>query len=123
MRTERSNSLVMLVLLCVSVFVYNFAAGIYFATGEEPLPTLEFLYQAACLCGVVWWLQAEVVRSAVTPVYCSGVLVGLGWLFIIPYHLLKTRGFKGLIPLFALIGSFLAAYVLALVVYAVFLWK
>ena len=122
-RTDRSNSLVMLVLLGVSVFVYNFAAGIYFATGEEPLPTLEFLYQAAFLCGVVWWLQAEVVRSAVTPVYCSGVLVGLGWLFIIPYHLLKTRGFKGLIPLFALIGAFLAAHILALVVYAVFLWS
>jgi hypothetical protein len=107
----------MLVLLGVLVFVYNLAAGIYRVSGLEPLPTVEFLYTAAFICGVVWWLQAEARASAVQPVYCSGLLVGIGWLFIIPYHLLKTRGARGLIPLFALIGSFVAAQILSVVVY------
>ena len=89
----------------------------------EPLPTVEFLYSGVFICGVIWWLQAEPARSAVNPIYCSGLLVGTGWFFIIPYHLLKTRGWKGLIPLFALIGSFLAAHVLALIVYVVFLFN
>lgn len=120
---ERKSSLLMLVLLGLSVFVYNFAAGIYQAAGLEPLPTLEFLYNGAFLCGVVWWLQAEVARTAVSSAYCSGLVVGAGWLFIIPYHLIKTRGWKGLLPLFALIGSFLMAHILAVIVYAVFQWS
>lgn len=119
--TNQKRSLVMLLLLGASVFVYNFGAGIYYASGLEPRPTLEFLYASAFLCGVVWWLHGEAAKSAVNPVYCSGLLVGIGWPFIIPYHLLKTRGVKGLIPLFALIGSFLAAHILAIIVYGIFL--
>lgn len=110
----------MLVLLMILVFVYNFAAGFYLAQGMEPLPTAEFLYTGAFICGVVWWLNAEAGTSAATPVYCRGLLVGIGWFVIIPYHLLKTRGVKGLIPLVALVGSFFAAYISAFMVYMIF---
>ena len=107
----------MLVLLGLLVFVYTLGSGIYAVNGLEPLPTWEFLYQAAFLSGVVWWLRAEARRSAVQPLYCSGLLVSIGWLFIIPYHLLKTRGARGLIPLLALIGCFLVAQILTMVLY------
>jgi hypothetical protein len=118
--TEGKASLTMLVLLGVLVFVYHLGVGIYYARGLEPLPAFEFLYTAGFLCGVVWWLQAEARRSAVKPVYCPGLLVGVGWLIIIPYHLLKTRGVRGFIPLLALIASFLFAHILAAVVYMTF---
>lgn len=111
----------MLVLLMILVFIYNLGAGIYHAQGVDPSPTAEFLYSAAFLCGVVWWLNAEAGRSAVKPVYCQGLLVAIGWLVIIPYHLLKTRGARGLIPLVALTGSFVIAHITALVVYMIFL--
>lgn len=107
----------MLVLLGLLVFVYNFGAGIYYVNGLEPLPAFEFLYSAGFLCGVVWWLRADAGRSTVQPVYCSGLLVGIGWFIIIPYHLLKTRGARGLIPLVALIASFVIAYILTVIVY------
>ena len=84
----------MLVLLGLLVFVYNLGAGIYAVNGLEPLPAFVFLYQVTFLCGVVWWLKSEATRSAVQPVYCARLLVSVGWLFIIPYHLLKTRGAK-----------------------------
>lgn len=42
----------MLVLLMILVFLYNFSAGVYYAQGLEPLPTVEFLYTAAFL---VWF--------------------------------------------------------------------
>lgn len=108
-----SSSLVMLVLLGLLVFVHTLGAGIYYANGLEPSPMFEFLYEAAFVCGVVWWLRTEVRKSAVQRVYCPGVVIGGGWLFIIPYHLLKTRGAKGMIPLLALIGSFVVAEILA----------
>lgn len=106
----------MLFLLIIVVFFYNFGAGIYLAQGMEPLPTVELLYTAAFLCGVVWWLNAEAGTSAVKPVYCQGLLVGVGWFIIIPYHLLKTRGARGVIPLLALVGSFVIAHISATVV-------
>ncbi len=103
----------MLVMLAILIFVYNFGIGLYSAGGIEPSPTFEFLYSVAFLWAVVWWLRAEPRASAVKLVYCPGVLVGAGWMIIIPYHLFKTRGLRALIPLGALIGSFLAAHILA----------
>ena len=107
----------MLILLGVLVFVYHLGRGIYFVRGLEPQPAVEFLYTAGFICAVVWWLRAETKSSAVARTYCEGLLVQVGWIFIIPYHLLKTRGVKGLIPLFALIFTFIASKVLAVVVY------
>ena len=109
----------MFVLLLVLVFVYHFGLGIYSVSGLEPSPTFEFLETAAFVCGVVWWLRAEAQTSTVKRFYCLGLLVGVGWIIIVPYHLIKTRGVRGLIPLLALIASFVAAYLLAAVVYMI----
>lgn len=114
---KSSSSTIMLVLLGVLVFVYHLGFGIYGALGLEPSPAFEFTYTAAFVCAVVWWLRGEAKSSPVTRVYCQGVLVGVGWIFIIPYHLFKTRGVKGLIPLLALILTFIASNVLAAVIY------
>jgi hypothetical protein len=109
-----------LVLLVILVFIYHFGIGIYSADGLEPSPAFEFLYTVAFLCCVVWWLRAEAQWYAVKPVYCLGLLVGVGWIIIIPYHLFKTRGKRGLIPLSALIGSLLVAHILAVFAYMIF---
>ena len=116
---EPISSKPMFVLLVILVFVYNFCRGIYLARGLELLPEFDFLYTAAFLCGVVWWLGAEARRHAVWPVYCPGMLVQMGWVVIIPYHLIKTRGVRALIPLLALIGSFVTAHILAAIVYVI----
>ena len=110
----------MLVLLCILVFISNFAIGIYAFCGEEPLPTVEFLYWGSFLCGVVWWFRADANRSALTGVYCPGLLFGYGWFVMMTYHLFKTRGVCALIPLGALIFSFIAAYLAAFIVVFVF---
>jgi hypothetical protein len=107
----------MLVLFAILVFVYNFAYALFLATGFELSPVVEFLYRAAFLCGAIWWLRADARRSAVKPLYCQGMLMGVGWFALIPYHLLKTRGAKGLLPLLLLAGSFVLARVAATMVY------
>jgi hypothetical protein len=114
---REKNSLIMLVLLGLSIFIYHVGLGIMNARGIEPSPGLEYLYTALFLCGVVWWLRAETEGSPVTRMYCAGVLVGSAWPIIIPYHLLKTRGVRGLLPLFALIATFVFAKLLAAVIY------
>lgn len=117
---KRISSFSLLLLLSILVFVYHFGIGLYYVLGLEPSASLEFLYTGAFLCGVVWWLQADTQKSSLKRVYCPGLMVGYGWIVIIPYHLLKTRGLKGLIPLLGLIGSLLAAYLCAAIVYMVF---
>lgn len=107
----------MLVLLGTGIFIYNLGLGFYYFRGVEPLPAFEFLYSGVFLCGVVWWLRAEVQQTRVTQVYCSGMLMSAAWPILIPYHLLKTRGLRGLLPLFALIGAFAFARVLGAVLY------
>ena len=114
---KSSSGTIMLVLLGVLVFVYHLGFGIYRALGLEPSAAFEFLYTAAFVCAVVWWLRAEAKSTPVARIYCQGVLVGVGWIFIIPYYLFKTRGVKGLIPLAALIFTFIASNVLAAIIY------
>ena len=116
MNTERKSSVIMLVLLAVMMVVYHVGVIIYFVLDEEPLPTFEFLYTFGFLCGIIWFLKAEADRSEVARAYCPGVTIGMVWVFLLPYHLLKSRGVRGLIPLFALIGTWLALQVLSVIV-------
>ena len=102
----------MLVLLAVMMVVYHVGIIIYSALGEEPLPTFEFLYQFGFFCGIVWFFKAESERSAAAHAYCPGVTICMVWPFLLPYHLLKSRGVRGLIPLFALVAIWLALQVL-----------
>jgi hypothetical protein len=120
MIAEQKNSFIMLVLLGAAIFIYNLGVDIFYARGVEPLPAFEFLYSVIVICGVIWWLKAEAQRSPVTQVYCPGVLITAAWPFIIPYHLLKTRGVRGLLPLFALIGAFVLAKILGAAIYLAF---
>lgn len=111
----------MLVLLAILIFIYNFTAMFYLLCGIEPLPTVEFLYLAAFPCAVVWWFRSEKRKSAVTHLYCDGVITYYGFVFTIPYHLLKTRGVKGLLPLGALFASYVGSQMLAAVFYFLFI--
>ena len=113
----QNRSLIMFALLCLLTVVYHVGFDILNASGREPLPSVELLHTALFLCGVVWWLRAETQSSPVTQVYCAGLLVGIAWPILIPYHLLKTRGIKGFLPVFALIASFVFAKGLAVLIY------
>lgn len=116
MITKPTNSFMMLVLLGLLIFVQQLAVGIYFGVGQEIPARLEALYTFGFLCGVIWWLQSDSKRSEAQRVYCSGLFVNLVWFIVIPYHLLKTRGLKGLIPLAAWAGIYLLAVILGTII-------
>jgi hypothetical protein len=106
----------MLVLLTVMMVIYHVGYIIYLVLGEEPLPTFEFLYKYGFLCGVIWFIKGDAKGSEVAQAYCPGVTIGSVWVFLLPYHLIKSRGTRGLIPLFAFIGLWLAFQVLTQIV-------
>ena len=101
------------------MIIYHVGIIIYFVLAMEPSPRFEFLYTFGFICGIVWFLKAEAGRSAAAQGYCPGVTIGMAWIFLLPYHLLKSRGARGLIPLSLIIGSYLALQALAAIVYAI----
>lgn len=117
---ERKSSTIMLGLLITLMIVYHVGIIIYFVIAQDPLPLFEFLYTFGFICGVVWFLKAEADRSAAARAYCPGVTIGMGWIFLLPYHLLKSRGARGLIPLSLMIGTYLALQILAGIVHVIY---
>jgi hypothetical protein len=109
----------MLILFAILIFVYNFGAAFLSMSGSELSMAGEFIYAAAFPCGAIWWIRSDPRRSGLTPYYCHGLLMGAGWLVIIPYHLLKTRGTNGFLPLLLLIASFVVARIAAGIAYVV----
>ena len=110
----------MLVLLAILIFIYNFISVFYALSGVEPLPTVEFLYIAAFPSGVAWWLRTDKHKSVAQQLYCQGLMAYTGAIFIVPYHLLKTRGVKGLLPLLALVFSYFGSQILGVIFYFLF---
>ena len=119
MITDRKSSVTMLVLLVAMIIIYHVGILIYFVLDAEPLPAFEFLYTFGFICGIVWFLKAEADRSAAARAYCPGITIGMAWMVLLPYHLLKSRGLRGFIPLSLIIGTYLALQVLAGIVYAI----
>ena len=120
MITDRKSSMIMLALLVTMMIVYHVGIIIYFVLGAEPLQAFEFLYTFGFICGIVWFLQAEADRSAAARAYCPGVTIGMAWFFLLPYHLLKSRGARGLIPLFALFGTWVTLQVISAIVHIMY---
>ena len=109
-----------LAFLAALVLLYHVSEGLYFARGLEPSPALDLLYRAGLVWSTCWWLAADSRRHKVTPVYCLGLLVTVAWVIIIPHHLLKTRGLKGVVTILCLLGVFAAAQIVAVMVYLIF---
>jgi hypothetical protein len=107
----------LLVWLAVLVFIYHTSQTFYLLNQLEPLASVDYIYKAAFLCAIAWWIQGENRKYRMGRFYCDGVLVNSGWMILIPYYLLKTRGLRGFIPLLVLVAVFIAAQFVAVVAY------
>lgn len=95
------------VLLYLFVFFGQGAAGFYWASDAGPSPAFSLLYGLGFLWGVGWWLRRDSRRRGVRWILDMGMFLNIAWPLIMPYHLIKTRGAKGLL----LILAFGAVYV------------
>ena len=105
-------------LLYVFVTIAQFGHAIYVASGEfEPNPTFTFIYAMGFLWIIGWWLLRDCRKHRVKWVFDMGLFLYIAWPLLMPYHLLKTRGARGLIGIFGFIGVYLAAWVAGLAFY------
>lgn len=96
-------------LLYIYVTLTQVAHGIYSASELEAPPAFTLMSSAGLLWIVGWWLLTDSRKRGVAWVYDIGFFLSIAWPLIMPYYLLKTRGAKGLLLIFAFIGTYIAA--------------
>lgn len=99
------------ILLYLFVVVTQFLTGVYVAIGIEPPSLFQILNRLGFLWIIGWWLWNDSKKRQIPWVYDTGFFLYLVWPFFLPYHLLKSRGAKGLLS----IGAFILVYIVAAV--------
>lgn len=103
----------------ISLFVYlllvSFIDSVY-AEYSIPAPAaFVFLEPFGFLGLVCWWLDSDSRKRGVSWPLDIGLYLYVAWVVILPYHLIRTRGRKGLLGILL----FAAAFVIAWIVLAI----
>lgn len=109
----------MLILLAILIFIYNLGFSLLLLQHGEPSFLAHLLYQALFISGFGAWLHRDLRQQRIEPVYCSGLFLQVGWMFVVPYYLYKTRKLKAFVPIGILVGSFILSQVIAIICYVI----
>ena len=107
--------------LLLFVFLSQFIVTIYSTRQITPPISFELLNPLAFLWLIWWWLKEDSKLTRVKWPIDFGMFLYFAWMFLVPYHLFKTRGIKGLWGIFLFIGILIAAWISAAVI-AVIIW-
>ena len=104
------------VILFGFAFLTQLATSIYAEQELAPPDVFTFLHPFATLWIICWWFEEDSKRTGTTWPLDLGMYLYAAWIFIVPYHLIKTRGLRGLFAILAFIGIYFAAWMAAAVV-------
>ncbi len=85
--------------LLVYVFLLQFVEGLYAVRQIEMPVSTFFLSRLAFVWLIWWWLREDSRRRGVTWMLDLGLFLMIAWPLLLPYHLFKTRGWAGFIPI------------------------
>ena len=106
-----------LAILVSLFFLGNIGMAIDAAFAADALPRFVLLYEVGLGWAFSWWVLSDCRARGVPTFIDHGWFVFYAWPFIVPYHLLKTRGLRGCGTILALLGAFAAATLCAAVTY------
>lgn len=104
-------------LLYIYLVLSSFALGVYYARGVEAPDTLTIILPLGYLWIVGWWLRTDSRLHGVTWPCDLGLFLYIAWPFIMPYYLLKTRGWRGLLAIVVFVAAYAGALLLGVMVY------
>jgi hypothetical protein len=90
----------------------------FYSLGRRP-PSGGFLllYYLGFGFAVAYWIHADNQRLGRGDLLDQGWFIFAAWPVLFPYHLFKTRGYRGAITLLGLIALFAATYAASLLVF------
>ncbi len=95
------------------LFISQFTTSLYEARQVELPNGLEILSGLAFVWLIWWWLRDDSRKRNIQWMLDLGFFLILGWVFILPYHLFKTRGLSAFIPILFFILVLISAYAAA----------
>lgn len=105
------------IVFCAFVVFAQVTSVLYFAY-ELELPSTFDVWHALGFWGILcWWLREDSKKYGVGWVLDMGFFLYVAWIFILPYHLFKTRGVRAFTTILLFIAIFVAANLLSLIVY------
>ena len=109
MTSVLSRTLSPTVLLYSFVVITQLGFGIYLGQQIEAPGAYALLHWAAQLWIIGWWLRRDSRKRGMIQIYDIGLFLYLAWPLVMPYHLLKTRGARGLLVILGFIGAYAGA--------------
>ena len=104
-------------LLYILVVIGQFALSVYGTTGErEPTPTFSFIYAVGFMWIITSWLLTDSRKRGINLPYEMGMFLYIAWPIYMPYHLIKTRGARGLLVILGFLVVYIGAGLLGFVV-------
>lgn len=120
MSAPRPNFTAPTIFLYAYVVLTQVASGMYEAAQVEPVPAFILISQLGFFWALACWLQRDMDSQAIRWAVDVGFFLYLGWLFVLPYYLFKTRGPRAALVILAFVAVYLgslaagiAAYVFA----------
>lgn len=92
------------------ILVGNAGTAVYAANGRPPGSVFLVLYYVGFSTAASWWVLSDCRERGIATSIDHGWFVFYAWPIVVPYHVLKTRGGRGVLLLGGLMLWFLATY-------------
>ena len=108
------------VLLYAFAFASQIGHGFYSVTEGEPPPGFTVASGIGFLWILGWWLRRDSKLRGIPWIYDMGMFLYILWPFIMPYHLIKSRGAWGLLGILGFAGAYIGGLVVGVTVAELF---
>lgn len=89
--------------------------GVYVGAGLADPTGLDFVNRMLLISALGWWLRKDSPGVTRLP-YCLGLFLISAWPIVMIYHLFKSRGVRGLIPIAVFLIVYVGAIILGLAI-------
>ena|SRR5437763_1469689 len=87
--------------------VIGFGGGACAARGAEISPIMRILAYLGFPTLMTYWLRKDGRINETWSVWDFGFFIYMAWPIVVPYHLVRTRRLRGLLPIAAFLGTFI----------------
>ena len=104
------------ILLAFSI-LYSILISILAYTGEWTSYWTDFFYTFSVIFLIAWWVKDDMSKQKFYGPYEFPAFVYFGLPVVLPYYLIKTRGWKGILNAVGFFTLIMAPYLLAVIIY------
>ena len=105
----------------IFLFLNQFAASLYQLANVPSSGAYQLLSTIVYGWLIWWWLNDDSKRYGIRWPHDLGIFLYLGWFLIVPYYLVKTRDFNGIVLILIFFAAQIAAWLLATIVWVMLL--